>query len=94
MIIKIEDAPAVKHIKIDIDFTGDGEAVTTIVKDERTETSTQIPETKTPGLGSRDTSLNLDEDFTQAEEEEVQMPVIEEEEREVKIASEMNDMEI
>lgn len=96
MIIKIEDAPAVKHIKIDIDFTGDGEAKTTIVQE--TETISDTSNTKIAPASStlvpRDTSLNLDEDFTQESEEEVQMPVIVEEEREAKVASEMNDMEI
>ena len=85
MIIKIEDAPAVKHITIDIDFTGEGESIT-VTKGEASE----IPNFKLP---SRDDSLDLDEDFSQSEEEVIIKPDIGGEEREVKVSEEMQNAE-
>ena len=83
MEIIINNAPEVKHIKIDIDFTGDGP-------------STTVTETKTEDKLEtiRDVSLNLTEDFTPTNEEVVEKPEIDLTEREVKVAQDMQDMEI
>ena len=89
MIIRIEDAPAVKHLTIDIDFTGD-DTQTTIIQDgiQKSENTSDKKSL------FQETALNLDEDFTQEIDEEVQKPDITVEERAPKVSQEMNDMEL
>ena len=87
MIIKIEDAPAVKHITIDIDFTGDGK--TTIVKD-----GVNVGGDKQYVPSYKDEALDLDADFQQATEDVVQKPdITEKEERTVNVSEEMQNAE-
>ncbi len=83
MIITIEDAPAVKHITIDIDFDETGEACTTVVKEEKLSPNPQ-----------RDTALNLTEEFERSKEEVVQKPEIVTPERATKVVEEMQNLEI
>lgn len=90
MIIKIEDAPAVKHITIDIDFTGDG--ATTVIQDGVS--VGQGGTGTTNSLIKRDDTLNLNEDFGHKEEEVVSKPEINIGNRAVKVSEDMQNMEI
>ena len=89
MIIKIEDAPHIKNISINIDFTDDGEAV--VVQTD----NTTVQEAKSNPLEQvRKDSLDLDADFEQNVEEEIPIPEILEEERPIKVSDDMQDFEI
>ncbi|MCK5537121.1 MAG: hypothetical protein KAI79_09850 [Bacteroidales bacterium] len=99
MTITIEDAPAVRHITIDIDFDGD-ETTTTIQQDTRTDEEKYpythgkkgVPDamTTTPiKKPQTDIELDLDTDFKQQTTEIIEKPVIEEVERDASISTDM-----
>lgn len=84
MIIKIEDAPGIKHISIDINFEDNGEVV---VKTNDTGTDTR-QENKKPKSKLIDVPLDLDEKFD-ISAEVVTKPEIPEIVREVKVSDDM-----
>ena len=82
MIIKIEDAPNIKNLKIDINFE-DSDSPITI--SSTTENSQNI---EFPSKPKEDIALNLDEDFN-ISEEVVEKPEIPDIDRDVKVSDEM-----
>ena len=82
MIIKIEDAPNIKNIKIDISFDEDGNVTQTINTMNEPKQNHKLA----------DVDLDLDEDYN-VSEEIVQKPVIPDIEREVNVSSDMVDAE-
>jgi len=96
MIIKIEDAPSIKHIKIDIDFD-DGEPSVSINKDTNNTTFSEPTTHSTPITQKKsimdDIKLDMDETF-EVPEEIIEKPEIPDHDRDVKVASDMESLEI
>lgn len=95
MIIKIEDAPAVRHITIDIDFGEDG--ATTVVKQtnvDRNITQSHPESSEDDKKMFTGIPLDLDEDFTHDVGEVITKPEIDLGEREVKVSADMAGLEI
>jgi len=86
MIIKIEDAPNIKNLKIDISFDENGEMTQEIVLDEKMKAEIK----KTHSYA--DEELNLDDDFT-INTEKVDLPEIPTVNRDVNVADGMKDAE-
>ena len=94
MIIRIEDAPNIKHISIDINFDDD-------------EPSVKIDTEKSPEIGNPtrnsdapkksmmdDIKLDMDETYDTADEEIIAKPEIPEHDRVVKVAEDMESLEL
>jgi len=80
MIIKIEDAPNIKHVKIDINFDEEGEA-------------TIVSEPSKPKQKEKiEVPLNLDEDFD-ISKEVVEKPTIPDAHRDVNVSADMKNAE-
>ena len=95
MTITIEDAPAVKHITIDIDFSAGNTTITKDGVDINTGIDTTIESTVPSTIPSyKDEALNLDEDYTQSEEEVVLKPEIIHEDRTPKVSDDMQNLEL
>lgn len=97
MIIKIEDAPSIKHIKIDIDFD-DGEPSVRINQDTNSTSSTTFADPTsqkdTPKKSIMD-DIKLDTSETyEVSNEVIEKPEIPEHDREVKVASDMESLEL
>ena len=100
MIIKIEDAPSIKHIKIDIDFD-DGEPSVRINQDTNGISSINSPAFADP-TSQKDTpkksimdDVKLDTNETyEISNEVIEKPEIPEHDREVKVASDMESLEL
>ena len=97
MTITIEDAPAVKHITIDIDFTGSEPSTTvtnvpnaSMVYMDALKAQTHSDDTKYQERA--DEALDLGTDFSQ-DTEVVDKPEIEIEEREVLVSDDMTNAE-
>jgi len=81
MIIRIEDAPNIKNIKIDINFDGvDGTVSVSGTTDQN------IPDTSTP---EDDILLNIDESYPEETKETVEIPTVPDTNREVKVSEDM-----
>jgi hypothetical protein len=88
MIIRIEDAPGIKHISIDINFEGDDEPVivqTSSKNSKPKQTPSYDNKSETP---KDEEPLDLNTSF-EVNTEIVERPVIPEVERDVKVSSEM-----
>jgi len=83
MVIKIEDAPNIKHIKIDINFDEGDEGGETVIISEPSK-SKQKEKIEVP--------LNLDEDFD-INKEVVEKPSIPDVNRDVKVSEDMKNAE-
>ena len=92
MIIKIEDAPSIKNIKIDISFDEDGIS-NTITKIDSSD-SPESPENPKPNKLA-DIDLDLDDNFdvSDVSNEVIEIPKIPDVERDISISSEMKDAE-
>jgi hypothetical protein len=100
MIIRIEDAPNIKHIKIDINFDDDGKVTPNVDINTVTRDSSGTP--GTPGTPEKinahkksmmdDVALDMDETF-EVSNEVVEKPVIPETIREVKVSEDMENLE-
>lgn len=92
MIIKIEDAPKIRHIKIDINFN-DLEDSNGVVSIKNTENN--MPSQSTNILSSKDEeiNLNLNENFD-ISSEIVEKPVIPTVKREENVAEDMKNLEL
>jgi hypothetical protein len=88
MIIKIEDAPNIKHIKIDINFDDDAPNVSIDTEKLESETLLTPRSPKTSILD--DIALDTDADFS-VSEEVVEKPEIPDTDREVKVSDDMVD---
>lgn len=91
MIIRIEDAPKIKRISIDISFEDDGTNTTTIINQPIQNTQNSK---KDEYSFDKDIALDLDNDFGSITRDVVVPPNINVGERQPKVASEMQDMEI
>jgi len=95
VIIKIEDAPHIKHIKIDINFDEDD---TPSIKIDNSSTSNTSNTLSTQDVSKSKSSLiddiplNTDEDFN-VQQEIVEKPEIPDVERDVKVSNDMENLE-
>jgi len=86
MIIRIEDAPNIKNIKIDINFDDvDGISVSS------TTNTTSTPSTPSTEVNNPedDILLNIDESYPEETKEVVEIPVVPDTNREVKVSEDM-----
>ena len=87
MIIKIEDAPNIKHIKIDINFDEDGEATIVSTPSKKS----KLSEDDNP-LNLADVPLNLADDFS-VNKEIVEKPMIPDTDRNISVSEDMKNAE-
>ena len=89
MIIKIEDAPNIKNVKIDIQFDEEGNISQTIESNRTTE---PLPQAVNKTTEISDIKLDLEEDFD-INTDVIEKPVIPDVKKEVKVSDEMTNAE-
>lgn len=94
MIIKIEDAPHIKHIKIDINFDDEEPNIEiTNTKVPSSSSLSSLKSTQPKKSMMDDVKLDMDEDYG-VEEVIVEKPKIPEHNRAVKVADDMESLEL
>lgn len=98
MIIKIEDAPNIKHIKIDINFDDESDTPTINVVNSNNSNNVNTSEFFNKSSQEKkytdDIDLDIDGDMSNEDAEKVTIPDIPEVQREANVANDMKDLEI